>query len=130
MTHVVDENFTGDQEIDIVFSNERLSFLPWIVFVEFKNWSKSVGSDEVSRFETKLRDHCLDFGILIAANGIAGEPLKLTEGHQAITRALQAGKKIIVIPLNEMHIVKRPKQLIDMFRKKNAICMHTRLPLR
>ena len=55
---------------------------------------------------------------MIAANGITGEPLKRTEGYQAITSALHEGKKIIVITLNEMHIVKRPKQLIDMFKKK------------
>src|SRR5882672_4368815 len=66
------------QEIDVAFWNEQhplgLRFLPNILLVECKNWSVPVGSVEVSWFEAKLRRRGLSFGILVAANGITGDP--------------------------------------------------------
>lgn len=75
-------NVFQTEEIDIALWNDAtadgLFFLPNILLVECKNWSKSVGSSEVSWFDTKLRNRGLNYGILIATNGITGDASELT----------------------------------------------------
>jgi len=56
------------------------AFPPYIL-VECKNWSEKVSSNEVSWFDTKLRDRGLFLGILIATCGITGDPQRLTDAH-------------------------------------------------
>ena len=67
------------EEIDIAFCDEQhakgLPFLPNVILVECKNWSKTVGSEQVNWFDTKLRNRGLSFGILVASNGITGQAM-------------------------------------------------------
>src|SRR5258707_15773493 len=66
------------EEIDVAFWNDQhrqgLRFPHNIILVECKNWSVPVSNDEVAFFDTKLRGRGLSFGILVAANGITGDP--------------------------------------------------------
>jgi hypothetical protein len=71
-------NVFGSEEIDVAFWNEQdpegLKWLEAFLLVECKNWSAAVGSAEVITFLAKLRNRGLDFGIMIAAKGITGNP--------------------------------------------------------
>jgi Restriction endonuclease len=79
------------EEIDVAFWNDQhhqgLRFLPNIILVECKNWSVAVSNDEVVFFDEKLRRRGLSFGILVAANGITGDPMRRTAAHETVARA-------------------------------------------
>src|SRR5262245_12840069 len=101
-----ERNAFDTEEIDVAFFNEQtaggLPFLPWIILVECKNWSHPVGSEHVSWFDTKMRNRGVEFGILIAASGITGNPVLLTDAHSTIASALKERRRLIVITADEI----------------------------
>lgn len=115
-------NVFDTEEIDVAFFNEQvpngLPFLPWIFLVECKNWSKPVGSEHINWFDTKMRNRGVGFGILVAANGITGNPAMLTDGHLTVARALQDGRKLIVITRDELLRFTDSSQLVHMIKEK------------
>ncbi len=120
------KNVFGTEEIDLVFYNELLVYglpspaFPPYIFVECKNWSNKVSSIEISWFDTKLRSRGLDFGILVAANGITGEPYLLTEGHSIIAKALSERRKIIVITRDEIEALTDERSFIRLLKMKQG----------
>jgi hypothetical protein len=117
-----ERNAFDTEEIDVAFFNEQapggLPFLPWIILVECKNWSKPVGSEHVSWFDTKMRNRGVEFGILIAVNGITGNPALLTDAHNIIATALKERRRLIVINMEEIKSLIDPSQLVHMIKEK------------
>src|SRR4051812_14051115 len=74
VTHRNELNAFDTEEIDVAVwndtANDGLFFLPNLILVECKNWSKKVGSEELNWFYTKLRNRGLTFGILVTTLGI------------------------------------------------------------
>lgn len=68
---------TKDYEIDILVRNTIVrdpvlsGFGPYIP-VECKNWTKSVGAEQVNHFLAKIQFHDCHCGIMLAKNGISG----------------------------------------------------------
>ncbi|MBN1762309.1 MAG: restriction endonuclease [Methanomicrobia archaeon] len=71
------QNFrTKDEEIDLLLKNKFEDHF-WVqlnspyIFVECKNWSSKVGSDEIKKFKGKLEDHrnLCRVGFFISING-------------------------------------------------------------
>ncbi|WP_063683364.1 restriction endonuclease [Bradyrhizobium stylosanthis] len=115
----------GSEEIDLVFWNDRvangLPFLPNILLFECKNWVHPVGSDAVVYFINKVRSRHLEFGFLIAANGITGDAADLNAAHQQIHNALIADNvKIIVINRQELRGISSTQQLTALIQAKIA----------
>jgi hypothetical protein len=85
-------NVFESEEIDIAFWNEQhpmgLKSLDATLLIECKNWSTPVGSPDVTSFLAKLRNRSLDFGILVAARGITGNPEDSTRAHHQVSLAL------------------------------------------
>jgi hypothetical protein len=110
------------EEIDLAFWNDLhpagLRSFKAIILVECKNWSKPVGSMEVSWFITKIRDSALDFGILLAAKGITGNAQDRAEAHQVVAKALKDGVRMIVITREEIEGLKASQQLVEMIKEK------------
>jgi hypothetical protein len=115
-------NVFSTEEIDVAFWNdghpEGFFFLPNIILVECKNWSHSVGSGEVSWFDTKLRNRGLGFGILVAANGITGEAENLTAAHSIVAAALREGRRLVVIRRDELLPLTDSLQLVRLVKEK------------
>src|SRR5258708_9105344 len=67
----------GSEELDLVFWNDitkgDLPFMPWVILMECKNWSRPVGSNEVGFFCLKAQERHLEFAILVAASGVTGD---------------------------------------------------------
>ncbi|MEA1925390.1 MAG: phospholipase D-like domain-containing protein [Candidatus Altiarchaeota archaeon] len=67
---------TEDEEIDIVLKN-KINDPFWqqlkspFIFIECKNWSSKVGTDELKKFRTDVSDHgnLTNIGLFIAVNG-------------------------------------------------------------
>lgn len=115
-------NSANTEEIDIAFWNEQgpkgFYFLPYILLVECKNWSRPVGTDEVSYFIQKVQNRGLTYGIIIAANGITGSSRDISRAHHEISIALSNGMNIIVITLEEIRELITTDDLIQLFKDK------------
>src|SRR5262245_60419171 len=89
------------EEIDVAVWNDGhadgLFFLTNIILVECKNWSNAVGSAEVNWFDSKLRNRGLDFGVLVATNGITGDANDLTTAHSMVDATLRERRRLVII---------------------------------
>jgi len=109
------------EEIDVVLWNskrEGLDFLPNIILIECKNWSSAVGSEEVSYFKEKLESRSCEYGFLIAANGITGDPDNLLRAHSIISRALLQKTRIMIIKLEELQRITDSDDLVNLIKEK------------
>ena len=110
------------EEIDIAFWNEQrpqgLFFLPNIILVECKNWSNAVGSAEVAWFDRKIQDRGLDFGILVAVNGITGVAQDRTAAHAIVSGALSQRRRLIVIDQAEIVQLVKSGDLVRLVKTK------------
>lgn len=110
------------EEIDVALWNdghpEGLFFLPNIILVECKNWSNRVGSGEVNWFDTKLRNRGLNFGLLVATNGITGNADDLTAAHSIVAAALREGRRLVIIQTHEFFALTDSSQLIHLIKEK------------
>jgi hypothetical protein len=110
------------EEVDVAFWNDQhhqgIWFLPNLLLVECKNWSVPVSNDEVVFFDEKLRRRGLSFGILVAANGITGDPARRTAAHATIAGALAEQRKLIVLTIDEIKTFTDGKQVIALIKRK------------
>jgi restriction endonuclease len=120
-------NVFNSEEIDIAVWNDKsrfgLHFLPDIILIECKNWSLPVSSIEISWFCQKVLSRGLDFGILIANNGITGDPSDLTAAHSIIAQHLIQKRRIIVITRQEILLLRTTAEMVALIKKK--ICLLT-----
>ena len=104
------------EEIDLVVQN-TLNSNKWgdSILIECKNWSKPVGSAQVTVFVDKVEKMRADVGLLIAKNGVTGS--EKTDAGLIIRVALRIkGIRIIVLTLNDFKTVEEGnqiKQLLD-----------------
>ena len=115
-------NAFQDEEIDIAFWNRQsprgLYFLSFIILVECKNWSNPVSSSEVEWFAHKLESRSLEFGILIAANGISGSSTQINRSHNIVAHHLSRNRRLITIKRDELETLVSTEQLITMIQEK------------
>lgn len=115
-------NAFQNEEIDIAVWNEKskngLHFLPHIILIECKNWSNPVSSNEVSWFCQKLSSRGLDFGILIANNGVTGDAGELTASHNIISQHLSQKRQLIIITREEIENLGDTSQMVRLIKEK------------
>ena len=115
-------NVFETEEIDIALWNDKdpagFIFLPDLIVVECKNWSKKVGSMEVNWFDTKLRTRGLNFGIFVSPHGITGNPADLSSAHQVISNALLERRRLVVLTVQELLGLPDTKALIKLIKIK------------
>ena len=93
---------SGIEEIDLKILNNNQSGI-WdrferIIFIECKNWSNRVGSDEIRNFEGKIRNHFLHSGIFFAINGFKGRSYK--EGALGQIKVRLDREGFVIIPVD------------------------------
>lgn len=115
-------NAFNNEELDVAIWNDKkpigLFYLPHIVLIECKNWTNPVSSIEVNWFASKLESRGRDFGILVANNGITGDPADLTAAHSILARHLERGRQIIVINRADIQQLTDTKDLIKLIKEK------------
>ena len=89
-----------------------------VVIVECKNWRQPISSEQVRVFIDRLRERACDFGILVAAHGITGEPEQLTAAQNHISRALEGGTHIFVVTRDALAALRTVGDVIELFKKK------------
>jgi Restriction endonuclease len=100
-------NTFATEEIDIACKNENdpagLGALVDFFIVECKGWRDAVNSEQVSWFLTKIRHRGVRFGILIAANGITGEPEHLSRANFLVGVEMATfGIKMVIVTREEI----------------------------
>jgi hypothetical protein len=110
-------------EIDILLYNQRhpagLPFLPDNILIECKNWVSPVGTASLRSFTSKLRQFKLDFGIVVAANGITGDQADRTSGHAHLRREFdQVSLKTLVLTRHELENLASSDELGLILRQK------------
>lgn len=115
-------NAFQNEEIDVAIWNDKsrygLIFLPNVVLIECKNWSNPVSSIEVNWFCQKIASRGLDFGILIANNGITGNADDLNAAHNTIAFHLSHKRKIIVITREEINALNNTGEMVNLIKQK------------
>lgn len=115
-------NYHLTEEIDIALWNDQetdgLKSFPVMILIECKNLAGNVATRDVAYFITKLRNKSLDFGIIIASNGITGSPENSTRAHFEIPIALSDGIRIIIINLEEILALRNTRDLIQLIKQK------------
>lgn len=110
------------EEVDIVFWNERkpkgLYFLEVPFLAECKNWGSKVSGREIVYFANTMRGRCCRDGILIAAQGITGEPGKLIEAHYEIAVAARNGQRILVLTRAEIEQLSSVQGIVTLLKRK------------
>nr|WP_115703072.1 restriction endonuclease [Cupriavidus taiwanensis] len=118
----------GSSEIDILLWNQRhpqgLPFLPEQILIECKNWQSPVNTATVRVFTSKLNEYGLDFGILVAANGITGDPEERTAAHAHLrSQFFQRKLKVIIITRVELEALRETDDLGMLLRHKFGACI-------
>jgi len=113
----------GSLEIDILLYNQRhpsgLPFCPNHLIVECKNWQAPVNSATLTVFTGKLRKFRVDFGILVAANGITGDAQDRTAAHAHLRSVYDRdGIMVIVLTRQELESLHTTEDLGDLVREK------------
>jgi len=110
------------EEIDVAFFNDQhpagLKAFDPVILVECKNWSSPVGSTEVVRFKDKIESRALNFGILIAANGITGSAEDGKHAHDIVSKALARGIRLVVLTREEIEALRTSKELVTLLKTK------------
>ncbi len=112
----------GTEEIDIAFWNDKapdgLYFLPDTILVECKNWSHPVDYDTLTGFDAKLRNCAQEVGILVATNGITGNPTFRTDAYSVVTNALAQRRRLIVMTRAEIESLTDTADIVLLFKTK------------
>ena len=124
--NVVDN--AGSLEIDILLYNQRqrggLPFLPNHLFIECKNWQVPVNAATLTVFTSKLHRFRVDFGVLVAANGMTGDANERTAAHAHLQSVFDRdGLKVIVITRHEIEALRTTDELEEIMRIKYGDCI-------
>jgi Restriction endonuclease len=94
------------QEIDVTVANAGVStwmrLFPSAILVECKNWDDRVGVTAVTDFIFKLMAKYVGVGIIVAANGVTGDPKELTAAYHRIAISQSKGHRILVITMEDL----------------------------
>lgn len=110
----------GIQEIDILVRNHNNNGI-WndfdsIIFIECKNWTSPVGSDEIRNFVGKLRTKHLNIGIFVSVSDITGN--RHTGARGQIQLELVQGFKVLVLNAQDIEDIIKCTDVSDKVDEK------------
>ncbi|WP_424184176.1 restriction endonuclease [Actinokineospora sp. G85] len=115
-------SFFETEQVDVGVGNDRLSDglpgLPTVFLVECKDWARPVDSKTVGYFINLLANRSVEVGILIAANGITGDPTELTHAHSLGVSAIARGIKVLVITTEEIRALTCVADLTKLLKRR------------
>jgi hypothetical protein len=115
-------NFAKGDEIDIAVAHNPfrsgLGCFPSLFLVEAKNWHAPVDSPSIAVFIDKLRDRHVELGILVAANGVTGDPQDRQAAYQKASSAQTSGTRLILVTLDDILRLSTPDQFTTLLVKR------------
>lgn len=115
-------NIYDTEEIDVAIWNnqdiEGFKFLSCLILIECKNWSCPISSIEVNWFANKVENRGLDFGILIATNGITKGKHEIKRAQSVLLEYLRKRIRIIVIEKKDILALNNSNDMVELIKKK------------
>lgn len=116
-------NTFATEELDVACKNDGdptgLGSLADFLLVECKGWKDAVTSEQVAWFLTKIRHRGVKFGILIAANGITGEPEHLSRAHFLVgTEMAIFGIRMVIVTRHEIEVLVSGEEFARLIIRK------------
>jgi hypothetical protein len=115
-------NVFRTEQIDIAVGNARPGdgfwLLPHVILVECKHWDKPVDSSTVGYFMNILAGRGIDLGILVAANGITGDPDDLTSAHALGLHGSPRAVKIVVITTEDIASLNSVRDFVELLHRR------------
>ncbi|WP_149824696.1 restriction endonuclease [Streptomyces tailanensis] len=110
------------EEVDISVMNFReengLRALPEIFLVECKNWSGPVDSATVNEFAAKIRHRGCTLGILVAANGVTGNPYEQTAAYQSAALALVERTRMLLLTTADLSAIACSRDVVGLLHRR------------
>jgi len=89
-----------------------------VFFIECKNWSKRIRSDELGNFVIKLQNNNIKTGILVAIEGVTGRKSKEGARGQIKTQLVRENVKIIVLEGTDLEDIFNCRNVSDKIDEK------------
>jgi len=97
---------------------EGLALLPTVLTAECKDWVRPVDSRTVGYFVNILANRGAEAGILIAANGITGDPEELSSAHALSISAVARGIKLLIMTTSEIQGFRCTADLTELLNRR------------
>jgi hypothetical protein len=115
-------SFFGAEQVDVAVGNPRLPdglpLLPTVLIVECKDWVRPVDSKTVGYFINILANRGVEAGVLIAANGITGDPEELSRAHALGISAVARGIKVLIMTTAEIRNLTCSADLTELLNRR------------
>jgi hypothetical protein len=115
-------SFFGAEQIDVAVGNPRLPeglpLLPTVLIVECKDWARPVDSKTVGYFINILANRGVEAGILVAANGVTGDPEELSRAHALGISAIARGIKVLILTTTEIENLTCTADLTNLLNRR------------
>jgi hypothetical protein len=115
-------SFFGAEQIDVAVGNPRLPdglpLLPTVLIIECKDWARPVDSKTVGYFINILANRGVEAGVLIAANGVTGDPEELSRAHALGISALARGIKVLILTTAEIENLTCTADLTELLNRR------------
>jgi len=115
---------TLDTEIDLVIESLRESEYNFserfgrYAIVECKNWSDSVGAEQINKFSSIMDNFKVDLGLFFAKNGITGEDISRGALNTVATEFNSKEKFIVVISKEDMEKLANGQSIDRLIHQK------------
>lgn len=115
-------NRFASEEVDLSVMNFKdeggLRALPEIFIVECKNWSSAVDAATVNGFASKIRHRGCSLGVLVAANGVTGDPHERTAAYQSAALALVEHTRILLLTTTDLGALASSNDVVTILHRR------------
>lgn len=122
---IVERNIVNkfkSEQVDLAVGNARvpdgLPLLAPVILVECKDWSAHVDSNTVGYFINICAGRKVELGVLMAANGITGDPDDLSHAHSLGMAAAPRGVTIIVITTDDIVALNGTGAFVELLNRR------------
>jgi hypothetical protein len=113
----------GSEQVDVAVGNLRFpdgpALLPATFLVECKNWSRPVDSSTLGYFINTLANRSVEVGLMIAAQGITGDPRDLSYAHSLLIQASARRIRVLVITSEEVAALTSGSQFVELLNRRH-----------
>jgi hypothetical protein len=115
-------NRFASEEVDLSVMNFKdeggLRALPEVFLVECKNWSSAVDAATVNGFASKIRHRGCSLGVLVAANGVTGDPHEGTAAYQSAALALVEHTRILLLTTTDLGTLASSSDVVTILHRR------------
>ncbi|MDX8141651.1 hypothetical protein SK854_05980 [Lentzea sp. BCCO 10_0061] len=113
----------GSEQVDVAVGNLRFTdgpaLLPATFLVECKDWSRPVDSGTLGYFINTLANRSVEVGLMVAAQGITGDPHDLSYAHSLLIQASARRIRVLVITTDEVAALTSTADFVELLNRRH-----------